>query len=120
MKQDVIIRWLMESVDAEQLAQANENGTTISYFAGVAQRFPANELQANTRRPARVAPAVAQEQQDEQAPEPARRNPARQPAAAPAVDLNNNENAPAPARPAARRPARQAQAGEDRIRVGRY
>lgn len=107
----------MENVDATQLAQANENGTTISYFAGVAQRFPANDTQANnTRRPARVQPAVAEER-DEQ---PARRqpDPVRQPAAQ-AVDLNQNENA-APARQPARRAARQAPAGEDRVLVGGY
>lgn len=113
MKQDVIIRWLMENVDAEQLAQANQNGATISYFAGVAQRFPANEQVANTRR---SAPAVV-EDRDEQ---PARRQPARQPAPANAVDLNANENLIAPARQAVRRPARQNAAGEDRVRVGGY
>lgn len=120
MKQDVIIRWLMESVDAEQLAQANENGTTISYFAGVAQRFPANDLQANNNaRPRRNAPAPAvAEERDEQPA--ARRQPARQPAAAPAVDLNAQDENPAPARQPARRAVRQAQAGEDRIRVGQY
>ncbi len=121
MKQDVIIRWLMDSVNAEELAQANENGTTIAYFAGVAQRFPANDLQANNARPRRGVPAVVEERDEQPAVQPARRQPARQPApaAAPAVDLNN-ENENPPARQPARRAVRQAPAGEDRIRVGQY
>ena len=42
----------MENIDANALAEAQRNGSTIMYFAGVAQRWPNNtQTAANTRRP---------------------------------------------------------------------
>ena len=71
MNQDQIIRWLMENIDANALTEAQRNGSTIMYFAGVAQRWPNNNTTAtsgNTPRPARPAPIVREENPQNETP----------------------------------------------------
>ena len=98
----------MDNIDAEALAEANRQGSTIMYYAGAAQRFPNIQAAANTRRP--VAEAVA-----------ARLN-VRQPAPqAPQNEEIPVDEAPAPQAPPrapARRVARNHNQG-DTVRVGR-
>ena len=120
MNQDQIIRFLMDNIDAVALAEANRNGSTIMYFAGVAQRWPNNNVAgavaAPRNRVGRVHP-VAEEAEPDPA-RPARRQPAVREEAA--VNLNENENnVPAPRRPAAR-PVGQVNGNADRVRVGGY
>ena len=91
----------MENIDAEALAEANRSGSTIMYFAGVAQRWPNNTQTAATRtlnrtvatRQTPVARAPQNEETTDEAP----------PTAAP--------------RPQARRNTRAANEG-DTVRVG--
>ena len=62
MNQDQLIRFLMDNIDVDALVSARNNGASIMYFAGVAQRFP-NAQNVNptrqttpTRQPQRITP----------------------------------------------------------------
>lgn len=108
MNQDQLIRWLMENIDAEALAEANRTGSTIMYLAGAAQRFPNTQITANTRRPtAPVAQAVRETAAPRRAPQTDEIQEDRAPAPA-----------PAPARPPVRRAARPVNQ-TDTVRVAR-
>lgn len=119
MNQDQVIRFLMDNIDADALAEANRNGSTIVYFAGVAQRFVniqnnvANPRgRVNVARPAAQAvPQPAEEHVEQERQVNREVN---------AVDLNENRQADRPAARPARRPARQANANADRVQVGNY
>ena len=112
MNQDQIIRFLMDNIDAEALAEANRNGSTIMYFAGVAQRFPNTNQAANNRVPPR-APV----EEVRAARQPAARMNVRQPAPQ-QEEQNEAPPAQAPVRQAPRRAARDGNEG-DAVRVGR-
>src|ERR1035437_175443 len=112
MNQDQLIRWLMENIDAEALAEANRQGSTIMYLAGAAQRFPNTQNVANRNGNTgneRVRPI-----------QPVRETAA--PRRAPQTDETQEDRAPAPApapaRPVARRAARPVNQA-DTVRVAR-
>jgi len=97
----------MDNIDAEALAEANRQGSTIMYFAGVAQRFPNTNPAANPpRRVAQVAPA-----------NPVARMNVRQPAPQ-NEEINEALPAPALARAPGRRNPRPGNEN-DTVRVGR-
>jgi hypothetical protein len=108
MNQDQLIRFLMDNIDAEALAEANRQGSTIMYYAGVAQRFPNTQTAAtNTRTTGRMntrpqaMPVFTAEPRGVE------------------IQATNETNpTPAPPRTPARRNARNGNEG-DTVRVGR-
>ena len=102
----------MDNIDAEALAEANRNGSTIMYFAGVAQRFPNPQAAANPQRRVNRDNGAEVPQRPPARPAPAARAPQNN-------EIEEAPPAPAQVRPAARRVAR-ANGGQDAVRVGNY
>lgn len=117
MNQDQLIRFLMDNIDVDALVAARTNGSTIMYFANVANRLQGGNMTQPTRNAVgrTIQPTPIQNLNEEAEDRPPRYTPPVQPQPDnPTVTRNNNQNNGQPRN----RANNNQNNGQDRVRVG--